>query len=292
MLIPALGHAALSGGSPASRDVALAAALVAALGYGSASVLQALAARRADPGAVLRHPWYVAGTGVDVLAWLVSLVALRTLPVYEVQAVLASSVAVTAILAQLTLGVSLHCRDVVALAISMSGLALLATASAPPRGASGSSWEWFVLAAAPVVAALGIAAARTPKPAAAAALLAGIAYGGAAICAQQLPLSSPLWRLHTLTTLLSSPLAYAFVLYAVTGMWLYAVALEHGRVGPATALLWIGEVLAPTAAAAVLLHEYFRTGCAAAGILGLAAILAAAIVLSAVEPGVRAVPAT
>ncbi|MCL9793413.1 hypothetical protein MXD58_003650, partial [Frankia sp. AgKG'84/4] len=84
--------------------VALVFALVAALGYGASSIAQAEGARRAtDTLRALRHPLYLAGLGGDALAWLASLVALRSLAVYQVQAILAGSLAVTVVGARVVL---------------------------------------------------------------------------------------------------------------------------------------------------------------------------------------------
>ena len=86
-------------------------ALGSALCFGTASVFQAVAARRAaqdggggavDPrlmARVLRQGWYLAGLGLDGLGFLMELVALRTVPIYVVGAALAASLAVTAVVA-------------------------------------------------------------------------------------------------------------------------------------------------------------------------------------------------
>jgi len=86
--------------------VGMACALFAALGYGSASVLQSVAARKAesssglDPRLFVRLAGsvpYVSGLGLDLGAFLASLVALRTLPLFFVQSAVAASVGVTAV---------------------------------------------------------------------------------------------------------------------------------------------------------------------------------------------------
>lgn len=66
----------------------------------------------------LRQPLYLAGVGVDLLAWLLSVAALRTLPVYQVQAVLAGSLAVTVVAARVVLGARLRRVDVAAVAVA------------------------------------------------------------------------------------------------------------------------------------------------------------------------------
>ena len=62
----------------------------------------------------LGHPLYLLGVGCDLLAWAASMVALRELAVYQVQSVLAGSLAVTVVAARLILASRLRGRDVAA----------------------------------------------------------------------------------------------------------------------------------------------------------------------------------
>ena len=86
----------------------LLAALAAAVGYGSGSVLQASATRHRSGLRVLLQPLYLAGLVLDLLGWLLSLVALRSLPLFAVQSLLAGSLVVTVVLARVMLGVRLQ----------------------------------------------------------------------------------------------------------------------------------------------------------------------------------------
>jgi drug/metabolite transporter (DMT)-like permease len=83
--------------------LALLAAAVAAVGYGVSTVMQAVAARRAQGLSALRQPLVVGALTIDALAWLLSLLALDRLPLFVVQAVLASSVVVVVLLARVVL---------------------------------------------------------------------------------------------------------------------------------------------------------------------------------------------
>ena len=78
------------------------AAVAAAVCYGVASVLQAVGARRVSAGNPLRaltQPPYLAGLALDGLGFAAQVLALRSLPVFAVQAALAASLAVTAVAA-------------------------------------------------------------------------------------------------------------------------------------------------------------------------------------------------
>jgi hypothetical protein len=113
-------------------------ALLAALAYGAATVLQAVAVRRVarlPTGTPLlrraRTGWpYAVGLALDGLGFLASVAALRTLPLFLVESAVAASVAVTAVLSVLLLHVRLGAAEVVALAVVGVGLAGLAFAAA------------------------------------------------------------------------------------------------------------------------------------------------------------------
>src|SRR5260370_42468710 len=91
----------------------LVAALVSALCYGVAAVMQAMAVRAAshrtaadgaagtgvDPGLIvrmLRQGMFLASIGIDFVGFVAQLIALRRLPLVAVQAILASNLAATA----------------------------------------------------------------------------------------------------------------------------------------------------------------------------------------------------
>src|SRR5947209_1911785 len=94
--------------------------MVAALCYGVAAVMQAMAVRaasrrtagepgggnaalgRVDPGLVVRmlREWrFIASLGLDLIGFVAQLVALRRLPLFAVQAMIAANLAVTAVFA-------------------------------------------------------------------------------------------------------------------------------------------------------------------------------------------------
>src|SRR5689334_21354229 len=88
--------------------------------YGVGSVLQALAARRTeptvglDPRLMLRlaRSWpYLTGLALDALGFVLVLVAVQSQPLFVVQAVVASFLAVTAVLGAVFLDMPLSGRD-------------------------------------------------------------------------------------------------------------------------------------------------------------------------------------
>ena len=213
------------------------AALAGALGYGVASVLQAVGAGRATGPSVLRQPAYVAGMALDGLAWLASLVAVRVLPLFVVQSVLASSVAVTVVLAHLVLRAPLRGRDAVALLALVSALAVLGIAFLPGAAPSpGGATAWALpVALVAVVLALVLGYARAGSPVM--AVIAGLAFSGAAVCARGMDLSGDA------AAVLGHPLAWTLLGFGAAGTVAFARSLERGPVGLSTAVLWSVETV-------------------------------------------------
>lgn len=273
-----------------STAPAVAFAAAGAVGYGIASVLQAAGARQ-SPGMLdtLRAPAYLGGVALDLLAWLASLVALRTLPVYQVQAVLAGSLAVTVVGARVALGARLRVLDTAAVAVTVVALVALAAAAGPqdPAPVPVATRLGLAVAAVPVAVAGWVAARRAPPNVTGA--IAGLAYGGAALCAGAVTLPPSPWR--DPVAVAAEPLVWALAGFGVTGTLLYAHALEHGQVGPVTALLWIVEVVVPSAAGVVLLGDTVRPGWGAVAAGAVAATVTAAAVLAHAPANAATAPA-
>ncbi len=258
--------------------VSLVAAVVAALCYGIAAVMQAVAVRAAsrgtaddgqagtalgsvDPGLVVRmlRQWrFVASLGLDLIGFVAQLVALRRLPLFAVQAMVAGSLAVTAVLAAWLINVELAWREWLAVAGVVVGVGLLG-ASAGAEGATAVSGQFklaLILAVAGVAVA-GVLASRLSRPARTPALgaVAGLGYGVVAVAARVLPGYSP-------AELIRDPAAYAVVVGGVVSFMLYATALENGSVTVATAAVVLAET-APAALIGILfLGDHTRPGLA------------------------------
>ena len=230
-----------------------------AIAYGSASVLQAVGVRRASAagrsvlGAARQLP-YLAGLGCDFSGWLLSLVALRELPLFAVQAILAGSLAVAVVLDGAVLKATVRRADAWAIAATVVALALLAAAAGPQtaRRVTGGV-ETCLFAGVLLVAVASVAAVKWGS-AITTAVVSGLGFGGGAVAAR---------ALQSRTDLLGcvgQPLALALVAYGVLGLVVYAYALEHGDVGSVTAAMWVSDILAAGAVGIVLLGDRARAG--------------------------------
>lgn len=254
--------------------LALLAALVGTLGYGVASVLQAVGASRASGPAVIRHPAYLAGLACDGVAWVASLVALRQLPLFVVQSLLAGSLGVTVVLARIFLGARLRRLDAIAIGVVVLALGVVAGAAGAesahpaPHGFTIAMIIALVITAA-VTVALYRGGGSLPL-----ASLAGLAFSGAALCARAV-LSKEHW-----SHLFAEPLAWAVLGFGVVGALAYARSLERGPVGPATAVLWVVEVVVPGIIGVIVLGDTVRPGWTVPALVGVVAAMAACVVLA------------
>ncbi|UZN03001.1 hypothetical protein [Cellulomonas sp. S1-8] len=213
----------------------------AALCSGAAVVLQAVAARRlphdAGLGAtlvrrLLGSPAYLAALALVVLGFGLSFVALRTLPLFLVQAGRASGLAVAAVLAVLVLGARFGRRDawgLVALGVGLVGLAL--SVAPAPVAAPAAGVPLGLLAAALMLGVVAWrVAARPPSPRTGLvlAVAAGCGYALLALAAHVVDLSRP-------ARLLLDPALWAGGLGGVLALALTALALRRAPVVPVTA---------------------------------------------------------
>ena len=253
---------------------ALAAALAGAIGYGAGSVLQATGAARARGPAVLWHPAFLAGLTLDGLAWLASLVAVRQLPLFAVQSILAGSVALTVLLARVFLDTRLRAKQWIALAGVLFGLIGVAAASGPQSAHTPpANFPTFAIIGLTAVAALSALLYRRRAPMRMAAT-AGVAFSGAAVCARALDGSGD-WQ-----QLVSQPVAGAMLGFGLVGMVAYARSLESGAVGTATSILWVVEVLVAGAIGVFALGDTVRPGWLGTAIGGVFLAVGGCVVLA------------
>jgi hypothetical protein len=259
-------------------------AFAAAALYGGGTILQAVGVRRAAAaeGAAL---WararagrlYVVGLLLDGVGFLASLIALRTLPLFVVESAIASSVAITAVLAVLFLGVRLSRREVVALAGVGVGLVALAvsarvgTAAPLSRPAS-----WLLLGSTVPVAGLGAVALRLRASTGAAVLAAtaGMGFGGVGIAARVVAVPADLWRV------VLDPVAWALVAFSAIAIPAYGFALQRGAVTTVAAVTFAVETVVPAAIGLLWLGDGVRAGEGPVAALGFVLTLVGSIALA------------
>jgi len=280
-----------------------------ALCYGVSSVLQAQASREEAPvegldvrllARLLRSWRYLVGVALDLIGFLLALAAVRSLPLFVVQSVVASFLAVTAVLGAMFLEMPLTRRDRLGLAVVVAGLVLLAASATEDAADTVSdAVAWGVLAAVVVLGVLAVPLARFRGARGASLLgaLAGLEFGATAVAARILPGDLSFGHLGSeVHPLLASPATYALVLAGGVAMLAYSIALQRGTVTQATAPLVVGETLAPALVGVWLLGDNPRPGWEWAAVLGFALAVGGALTLAGhgeVRPDVSAsVPQT
>ncbi|MET9625579.1 hypothetical protein ABZZ37_33070 [Streptomyces sp. NPDC006464] len=258
-------------------------ALGSALCYGTASVLQALAARATEPGSgsgvdvallwrALRQWRYAAGLALDGLGFVLQVVALRTLPIYTVGAALASSLAVTAVVASRLLEVRLSRVEWTAVAVVCGGLATLALASGREGDEGGPpALGWAMLGTACAVLALGAAVGRLPDRPRALALGLGSGFGFGVVEVSVRLIDGVDF---------ANPALYALLVGGGAGFLLLTSALQRGSVTTATAGMVVGETVGPALVGVVWLGDRTREGLGWLAILGFTVAVAGALALA------------
>lgn len=258
----------------------------AALCYGVASVLQSVSARRSvvgeglDPRLLMRLLGdlpYVAGLALDLLGFLASVVALQRLPLFFVQAAIASSVGVTVLFGVVILDTQVHRAEARTLAVMGAGLMLLAVAARPETAHPLSRpAQWLVLGAVAVVTIAGAGASLMTSRAEAVglAVVAGLGFTGVGIAARALVLP------HHLIHLVGEPLAWAIAGYGILATLLFATALQRGSLTTTVAITFVVETAVPAAVGLTLLGDRARPGLGAAAVAGFILTVAGAVSLA------------
>ena len=275
--------------------VSMAAALVAALCYGIAAVMQAMAVQAAsrrtansaqksrlgtvDPGLVVRmlHQWpFIASLGLDLIGFFAQLVALRQLPLFAAQAIIAGNLAVTAVFAAWLIHLELAWREWLAVGGVVLGVGMLGS-SAGAHAAIGVSpqFKLALIVAVAGIAAAGIAASRLPRSVRTPVLggVAGLGYGVLAVAARVLPGFSP----HQL---IRDPAAYALAAAGIVSFMFYATALEGGSVTVATAAVVLAETTPPAVVGVMFLGDQTRPGLGGVAVLGFSLAIVCAVALA------------
>ena len=247
------------------------AAVVACLGYGAGSVLQAVGARRTAGvvglsgfALIVQQLPYLVGLGADGVAFLANVVALQQLPLFLVQAVLTASVGVTAVIAAFR-GERLTRKDWISLAVLGTGLVLLSLTAVSGRAVGISRpAQWSVLASVVVpvvVGAIGLRL-RGRRSSMTLATAAGLSWTAVAIASRGLNIDG--FDLGLLT----SPLLWTIAAQGVLGAVWFALALQRGSVTAVTAVTFVLELVIPSAFGLWLFKDTVGAGQAPVAVAG------------------------
>jgi len=244
-------------------------AVLAALASGSGSVLESLGVRRAsayggrsmDLVNLRGQPVYFLGIAVDILGFLLAAVALRQLPLFLVQSLLAFSVGVTATISAF-MGARLAGAGWVALGVGAAGLVLLGVSADPgPARPLPPHWRWLLLAVAFPIAAIAFHAHRR-RAAPLLAFGAGLGFCVVGVSARTLKPPDVLWQL------ILEPSVWAILLNGLTAAALFAMALQKTGATANTAILFTTNAVLSSLVGLLYLDDRVRDGFAIAAVSG------------------------
>ena len=259
-------------------------AILAAVCSATAAIVQSIGARRVaamehlDPRLLWRLARtgpYAAGLVLDGASSGLTFTALRTVPLFAVQAVGAANLSLVALIAMVVLRVRLTSRDWVAIGGVVAGLLLLVlSASSSPPAPAPAIAGWGLLGAVLALAVGAYLGSPRMRGPALPGLLAGLSFGAAAVGARLLG------DITSLSALLTNQVTYTLVLAGLTGLLLYATALQRGSVTVASASTILGQTLAPAMAGWLLLGDQVRPGAELMAALGFILAVAGAVALA------------
>ncbi|MEU9171783.1 hypothetical protein AB0D34_28995 [Streptomyces sp. NPDC048420] len=265
-------------------------ALGASVCFGTATVLQAMAARTADAGGddggsafavtlllrAVRQWRFLAGLALDGLGFVLQIAALRSVPIYAVGAALASSLAVTAVVSARLLRVRLSRSEWGAVGVVCAGMALLGIASGTEGDRGGpAALGYVMLGTALAVLGLALLGGRLPERGRALALGLGAGFGFGVV-----EVAVRLIDSLALSDLVADPAAYALLVGGGAAFLSLTSALQRGSVTTATAGMVIGETIGPALVGVVWLGDRTRDGLAWVAVLGFAVAVAGALALA------------
>jgi drug/metabolite transporter (DMT)-like permease len=266
--------------------LALGGVVAAALCSGVAAVLQARAARLEPAGSglgasllvrLLRRRTYLVALGLVAAGVGLSFLALRTLPLFVVQAGRASSLAVTAVVSVVVLRTRLSRWETAAVAAVVAGLVLLAaSADAEASDVVPDATRVGLVVGVVAVGLVASAALRllsAPRAGPALAVLSGLSFALLALGARVLRSLAPM-------SLVTDAAAWAMGLAGLLGLLLTALALQRTAVVAATAAMVATETLVGSALGMVLSGDRPAPGGTGLAVTGFVLVLAGALSLA------------
>jgi multidrug transporter EmrE-like cation transporter len=267
-------------------NLALFAAAGIAVSYGLATVLQSVGAKSTtsseglDPGLLvrlLRSVPYLVGLALDGAGFLLTVVALQSLPLFVVEAFTAGALAVTAVAAAVWLKIPLSRGEWIGVGAVVAGLVALGLSAGADEDVALDTWaRWLPLGVSLVLLLVTIPAARIPGRAGVTVLgaLAGFGFGLVGIATRTL--ETPI----SVTGLLTDPSTYGIVAAGGLALLALATALQRGGVTQATAAMVVAETVIPSAIGLAFLGDRIRPGWEAVAGIGLIVAIGGAVALS------------
>ncbi len=252
--------------------------LLAAVLEGAGTTSQAIGAARAHGRNVMLQPGYLLGWLFDAAGWLLSVIAMRHLPLMVVQPILAMSLAVTVLLNIRVLSIRPSARVMTSIAAVICAVTVLAISAVGGRPAAPPSWLVYAIVVCLGILVLVTGWLYTIRRPVLSAVVSGLAYSLSAVSARGVHGKAE-WE-----SMLTEPLAWMVLGMSVVGAVSYARAVEVAGpkgVTTVTAWLWVVEIVVPSVIGVLVLGDRIRPGWDIPAVAALALAVGATTLLSA-----------
>lgn len=219
---------------------------------------------------LLKNFQYALGTSLEIIAYVLSLVALRILPLFLVQSLIAASIVVTAIGERLFLHRKLGSRTYVALGIVLAGLISLAISAVPGRAMVSNQTDRILVEILPiplVLIGLFFISMRNSASAIMLAVLGGLSFGNTSTIGRILVYPHPLWKL------VENPLLGSLIISAILGQYFFTVSLQRISATKSNAAMVAMQTLGPAVCGLLLFDDKIRAGFQTVVVLGIVLVI-------------------
>ena len=242
--------------------IAISSAFLSAMSNGSAVVLEKIAVDRISNKQTsginlflnLRSSLnYIIGVVLDIIAWLLSLVAVHRLPLFVVQPIIACSVIVTILIEMIILKSKPTLKLILSLGLMFVGLGLLTAIASPERPTKISTLTEFWLVITPLILTLlGIIFTKylAKYSTFVLASITGLSFGAIAVVGRALHFGK------NYLSVFGSPLIWSIFIYSVVGMIFFTIALKKARASYVNTIVIAFETIFPILFGIIFFHDH------------------------------------
>ena len=242
--------------------IAISSAFLSAFSNGSAVVLEKIAVDKINHSQLTGLDLflklkdnlnYVVGVVLDIIAWLLSLIAVHRLPLFVVQPIIACSIIFTILIEMTILKTRLTTKLILSLGLMFIGLSLL-TAIASPEKPTRLSYEtklWLIIT--PLILTL-IALFFTKYLAKYStfvlASVTGLSFGAIAVVGRALHFGK------NYLNVFRGPLIWSIFIYSIVGMVFFTIALKKARASYVNTIVIAFETIFPILFGIIFFHDH------------------------------------